>query len=142
MLAHETLAYFAGLFDGEGTVELRLRHHNTIGTRILIYNTSLDVMDWLLGYFDGTVYARKNKTSSYKTQYVWQTSGEKARDTLKLVAPFLIIKAKQVKLVLKFWELREEYGITSHSRKNEDFVAIAEPLLYAVSALNRRGNLT
>ena len=135
----EALAYFAGILDGEGNVEVHYRHHNTIGTRLTISNTSLEVMNWLLGNFDGTVYARRSENSSRKTIYNWRISGEKARDLLKLVLPYLVIKVEQAKLVLRFWELREKWGVTPRSRKNEGFVVAAEPLLYAMKVLNKVG---
>lgn len=106
--------YVAGLLDGEGCICLHERKPNNQSAffiQVVIYNTSLTLMKWLVGNFGGKFYVRTKEGSplSKKMQYVWHPSGKKNRESFLLgVIPYLVVKQEQAKIGLAF--LRLGYG--------------------------------
>lgn len=104
--------YLAGILDGEGCICLyRAKRADCYhcSLQILIYNTSLILMKWLVKNFGGRYYTRSESGyggKSGKTQYVWHPSGRKNREEFLLgVLPHLVIKVEQAKVALEFLRL-------------------------------------
>jgi hypothetical protein len=101
--------YVAGIFDGEGCVCLHERKpdgQSAFFLQVLIYNTSMNLMKWLVGNFGGKFYTRTQTNWSQKIQYVWHPSGKKNRESFLLgVLPYLVIKRKQAEIALEFCRL-------------------------------------
>ena len=101
------IAYIAGLFDGEGDVGIypyratkNGKYYPKLTARI--HNTNRESLDWTadkLGF--GRVYrdrigVKKSGNAAKKQAYVFMASHRTAREFLKIVRPFLIIKRNKV----------------------------------------------
>lgn len=49
------LGYLAGLFDGEGNLQMRHKRRGSLACKIAIYSTTAGVMDWLTEHVGGAV---------------------------------------------------------------------------------------
>jgi len=98
------IRYLAGFIDGEGCIEI---HRNKRGKDY--FNLRLDITQVYKpvlasiqkdygGYLIRSHGPRPNKSSRWYVEW----SGEKAKDLIKLVLPYLIVKKKQAKLAMKF----------------------------------------
>lgn len=81
------LAWFAGLFEGEGSILFR----GDNASRISISMTDLDILDRVQKIFGGTVVAatRSNMPSHWKNAWIWTLSSEKSYDLLTSIRPLL-----------------------------------------------------
>lgn len=93
------VAYLAGLFDGEGNINLK----GGIRPRITIYNTSPDMMRWIHSTFGGSLRydTRRVITKGWKPIGVW--SLYRSRDVaaiLRAMMPYLTAKKRAAKVIL------------------------------------------
>lgn len=122
--SHDDLVYLAGLFDGEGTVEVRLAERSNRTpcwtVRIAITNTDGRVIHWLVDTFGGKVYSPK-RVKSNKIVYQWSLSARPNKELIKELFPFLKIKKIQVEMLLEFLDLMGStgYRITNHEEREE-----------------------
>jgi hypothetical protein len=99
-LTSEEAAWFAGLFDGEGTiVEPHLSNPNrkNKGLRIAITNTHLPLL-WKVQEVAGCgqIIEQGKPTSSRHAQaYQWATYSDNARSLLEQMEPWLIVKRER-----------------------------------------------
>lgn len=104
--------YLAALLDGEGTICLHERApdgQSAFFLQVVIYNSSMNLMRWLVSNFGGKFYTRTKQETAKKIQYAWHPSGKKNRELLLLgVLPYLVVKREQAKLALEF--IRLGYG--------------------------------
>lgn len=111
-------SYLAGMVDGEGCIGMwrtQARHkeyatngktYSSFNLRIQIYNTSLELMKWLVANFGGTYQIRKNAKQEHKDSYNWRPKGENNTKKMLLgMLPYLVIKREQAQLALKYIEL-------------------------------------
>lgn len=101
-----TLAYFAGLLDGEGNLQVKVgtNGRSYVACRLAIYNTNRALMDWLVERFGGVAVWRDN---TYSQERGWLPAGKwqvyRARDVqaiLSAVLPYLIIKRGKAEMML------------------------------------------
>ena len=100
MQKNEIAAYAAGLFDGEGNVDVRYRtthggKYDRFELRLSVVQLSTGVLDWLVEHFGGSHHVRGSKVSA------WVLVGPGAISFLKAVQPFLIVKAAQAAIALE-----------------------------------------
>jgi len=112
--------YVAGLFDGEGCVQVRksvrkrqrgrdVQNHATyFQLCVSISNTNLDILNKLVDEYGGYVVNTTKENTSHKSCYDWRVSSRAAIVFLTQIAPYVFIKSDQVKLALQFYELAEE----------------------------------
>jgi hypothetical protein len=99
----QNLIYMAGLMDGEGTFYLgypkngRGKRYRTAS--VIVTNTNVDVMDWLIATYGGYRWLRKRPNPKHKPCYRWNLNGKKAEELALKLQPYLIIKREQVKRV-------------------------------------------
>ena len=97
------IAYIAGIVDGEGSIGF----HNGRAPTIAVYNTSLELMRWLISKIGGT-YSCGDKRGR-TIQYVWHVQSTKNVYWLtQAMTPYLIVKLEKAKLVIK--NLEGRYG--------------------------------
>jgi hypothetical protein len=136
----EKLAYVAGLIDGEGCFGMyyskRLnRHYLTVD----IYNSSLELLEWLSDNFPGDhreIKAPSKKIHiNWKPQYIWRSNNNDTLSFLKQVLPYLIVKKQQCLLAIQFREtfVRRECPV---SQKTLD---LRRSLYGQMKILNQRG---
>lgn len=117
------IAYFAGLFDGEGTVNIAQRKRKRKRCRIA-YKLSiqiglahLPVLEkikeiWQIGSINGP-YQKKD----YKPQWRWDAESNQAAKILEVCLPYLCIKKPEAELAIAFQrEKSKQRKIWGHNR--------------------------
>lgn len=105
-------AYGAGLFDGEGYVDIykatqsKASKSPSFLLRVIITQKDGMIMNWLQGNFGG--YVRKEPRNENYI-YRWSITSKSAFRFLNLIYPFLQIKKEQVKIALQFEGLKGKY---------------------------------
>ncbi len=113
----------AGIFDGEGTVNVVSQQedwgkHYII--QIWIYGTSEKLMKGLVKSFGGRYYLRPPTNWAKLPQYQWRPSGKKNREKFILgILPYSVIKEEQLKLALEFEQLPYGSGKRREEIKNQ-----------------------
>lgn len=102
-------AYAAGIIDGEGCIGIT-RATKGVGfvltTQVGLCESGFPVLDWLAKEFDGNLsnFYQKGKNRRRSRIVCW--SGSKVESLLLRLQHFLVIKAKQADLALRFMEWR------------------------------------
>jgi len=93
-LTSEQIAWLAGLLDGEGNVITftRPKYKNRI-LRVSITNTNIELLsrvkEWTgIGFIAG----HTDNNPKHKIRYNWIIGGANAREFLRLLSPWLIVK--------------------------------------------------
>ena len=138
-LSAAEIGYLAGLIDGEGTITI----HNDLptgrtkpryGVKVCISGTDQNFAKWLsqLGVKVFTRNTRKNP----RWKKTWQTGwhGYRTLPVLKLVRPYLVVKAKQADIALQYLEMRLQ-----EKTYNAPYSQKYHLLHKRIRRLNRRG---
>ena len=102
-------AYAAGIFDGEGYVDIyqatlsKASKNRSLYVRVIISQKDGKVMNWLQDNFGG--YVRKEKRNKNYI-YRWSIASKSASKFLSTIYPFLVIKKEQAKLTIQFEETK------------------------------------
>lgn len=109
----ESLAYVAGLIDGEGCVHLCVSTKEIGATyrgRVTIGMTepALPVLKWLHQEWGGSLANSRQATDKWSAAWVWTLTGDQARELLRQVSPYLKLKAPQARLVLEVERIRAD----------------------------------
>jgi len=106
-----SLEYVAGLFDGEGCVNIvkskRKGYKNYyFQVWVAVYNSYKPVLEKLEKQFGGFVIPQqKHKDKSHHlTKWRWGLSGKETIEFLKQILPYTVIKTEQIKLAIEFKE--------------------------------------
>ncbi len=106
------IAYAAGIFDGEGYVDIysastsKASKSPSLYLRVVISQKDGLVMNWLQDNFGGYVnLSRRDGNYIYR----WDIRSKAAFRFLSLIYPFVLIKKEQVKLALQFEEVKGKY---------------------------------
>lgn len=96
------VAYIAGFFDADGSVSSGLNKEGKPYFNVGIYNTNIDVLDWIADTIGGTIYRHKTRAGFNKLPFFqWRlTNRPDMRKFLNAVIPFLRIKRKKAKSVV------------------------------------------
>lgn len=137
-------AYLAGIIDGEGCITILRRKHVERGQRpryaleVVVINTDVRLIEWLQARFGGSVNRRKIECDRWADSFRWRSSNLHSEAILRRVRPFLIIKAAQADLALKF---RETFGKHACRFRMPAAATYAERerLRQEIQFLNRRG---
>lgn len=101
----EILAYIAGLFDGEGSITIQKRTNKNKNSyhwlRIQIANTNYDLIVWLQKMIGGHIVSHQGK-SPRKLCYIWLLVSNPAKEFLKLIYPYLIIKKSKTEIAIEY----------------------------------------
>jgi len=108
----EILSYTAGLFDGEGCVDIykasisKASKSPSFMLRVVITQKQGDIMNWLEDNFGGYVQlSRRNGNYIYR----WDIRSQAAKRFLLLIQPFVLIKKEQVDLAIEYEERKSKY---------------------------------
>lgn len=103
----ETLAYLAGLLDGEGYVGIKKSLYKrscpspTYHERIQIRMIVEEAIKLFQKTFGGNYYKEKPHCNKGKPLYCYQASDLKATNICKILLPYLLIKKRNILLLLK-----------------------------------------
>lgn len=99
-----SLEYLAGLVDGEGCIRLHPSNkgkYRKYYPRLQVTNTYKPILDMLVDQFGGAVHSGKFPVKeNWKIKHDWRLTGDKARELLSQLLPYLIIKQGKAKEVL------------------------------------------
>ncbi|MCH7772288.1 MAG: LAGLIDADG family homing endonuclease [Bacteroidetes bacterium] len=105
-------AYAAGMVDGDGSICINKKKVSN-GPRagevqnyyMLVVVTQKDgkVIDWLIGNFGGSTYLHWKGTNT-GWSHEWVVNHNNAKDFLKNILPFLVIKKRQAEIAIQFQE--------------------------------------
>lgn len=108
-------AYAAGIFDGEGCVDIysastsKLSKSPSLMLRVVISQKDGKIMNWLKDNFGGNVV--KSRKDIYYI-YRWDIRSQAAKKFLLAIYPFSIIKKNQIKVALEYESIKEKYLLT------------------------------
>lgn len=103
-VSKEDLAYFAGILDGEGYIQVIPRW----GLAIQITNTNKELVDWLQKVFGGGIGFRPSPKPRHKDQYCWNlTRKENVLSLLSLIRHLLIVKREKTEYLLEKYSFKE-----------------------------------
>ena len=139
-----TNEYIAGLFDGEGNVNI-YRHEYDAPRKagyelsIAIHNTHKGIVERLHGEWGGYLQARIRKTDKWKTGYAWKLSSNEAIALLEKIIPFLVIKREQAEVAIEFQKLKQKkrFRFIQNIQEVDDFYEIC---YQKMRILNKKGS--
>lgn len=139
MDSHEA-AYLAGFFDGEGCVGAYMRGDKVV-LRLAVGNTHRPSLDRIQRAFGGsTCPINQKKRPRNKPQWQWSITGQRAKDALAVMLPYLLTKKAQAEIALT-WPLVEQRRRTALGTfVNEPVTIGAQHGIRAqLMVLNKRG---
>lgn len=94
-------AYFAGLFDGEGTIRISFngRQYQVLVSLGMTDKRPVYAMEARYG---GWVEIRENEGTPWKPVYIWRASSKGAESLLDGVEEFLVVKKDQATVAREF----------------------------------------
>lgn len=137
-------AYLAGIIDGEGCITIMRRKHVERGERprytleVVVINTDYSLIEWLQARFGGNVLKRNLRSKKWADTWRWRTSNLHSEAILRRVRPFLIIKARQADVALRFRDTFATHACRFRM-PTEAVYEKREELREEIQFLNRRG---
>jgi len=136
-LDKQTLAYIAGLVDGEGCISLHGRNGDG-STQVIfnIANTFLPLHKWLkrtLGVGNYYIHNR-NVCNTWKVAYNYSFSKEATEVLLPLLYPYLFIKKRQAKVLLDYLKVLKTTKVKTPER-----IRKVDACIDKIRKLNKRG---
>ena len=136
-------AYLAGIIDGEGCLSVSKEKSPKGEYKILykahlkITNTNQKLIQWLEKII-GKCYIKTDKGDpKWKLRFSWiMTDRDKMFPLLKEILPYLILKKKQAKLILKLRKGKQKKGIAFDVEERK----FREKLYQSMKKLNQKGN--
>jgi len=126
-LIPEEIAYIAGLFDGEGCVNIykidtpktyaggERKKYPRYELTTSIYNCNKDVLSWLHETFGGYLQTRHRykkpeqvELGKWKKSYAWKLSANQAKMFLEMIVANMRIKKQQAQLAIEFQTARSK----------------------------------
>lgn len=115
-------AYIAGLFDGEGCIQIIQQSKRRNGRTtpyclsVCISNTDTKVMRWLYASLGGVLIDRPGRNGG-SCSWSWQTYTNNAATFLEHISPFLVIKRAECDTALEFSQHMQEQKHAGYERK-------------------------
>ena len=104
------LAYFAGLIDGEGYIGIKKSKpakdsvSPKFDARIQVRMVDEPAIKFLAETLGGNYYKEKPSVANGRPLFCYQAGGRKCENILRVVRPYLRVKAKNAETVLQFRE--------------------------------------
>ncbi|MBI4789605.1 MAG: hypothetical protein HY782_21455 [Chloroflexi bacterium] len=138
----ELVAYLAGLFDAEGTIliEKKQPRWNNKSTQYIltvsVTNTRPELVRASHEQYGEHIVGPIRVKEGQKPFYRWSLSGAAARDFLRDIEPYLIIKRDRVALA---YELQDRIDNYRHKPVQKDELGIREGIYLRFRRINKRG---
>lgn len=103
MVRETTLAYLAGMIDGDGFITITRSIRNGkeyFGPQVGISGTRREPHDLAASLWGGAVSAHTPKNPNHRVQYQWQRMGKDAVPILNAILPYLLVKKDHAYLAL------------------------------------------
>lgn len=127
MVADVDIGWTAGILDGEG--HLRIARGPNYGVRVVVSNTDLKMLRRLVTLWGGHISPSKHNMPNAREVWQWNLHGKNVAEMLAVVAPHLVTKAEQARLLLEMLSLWHKRNVTGER----------EALYAKIAPLNRRG---
>lgn len=90
-------AYFAGLFDGEGTVTLTKDRATSLFRKpvLAVPSTSYELVEAVHTEFGGRIATKRTYKEGHSPSWTWSVTNRKALEVLEKIRPFMREKKKQ-----------------------------------------------
>jgi len=140
MVTDTTLAYLAGILDGEGCFNIYRggkRPRIDYTGRLYVVSTDRVLIDWLQEHFGGFTYTREVRIE-WKTKYEWILERSKSVEVCRAILPYLVIKKPQAELLILFQQSFTEMKVGG--RLTDDQRALRERCFFRMKELNHRGH--
>jgi len=146
------IAYLAGVVDSDGCISIQKRRNcRSYGIILTIVQRDLPLIEYLYSVFQGSVNVVSTPRKGYKDFYLrWVVSDTTAIKLLKLILPYLRLKAEQAKTVVELYNEKmkkkdskidkRSYTDDSINRQRELFIYIKS--LNSPATTERVGSLT
>lgn len=141
-----TAAYLAGIIDGEGSIGFRkVKVKKCIGgislqPRLRISMCDKELIYWLKNSFGGGLHTRRRLENSFKDSYCWSVYGNKMREIIKKIYPYLRTKKKHAEIVMKFWKTMEYIPVNgTHKELKPEMRKEREILFEQLKSLQIKG---
>ena len=138
------IIYFAGIFDGEGCVmivkTMRIKRKEISPDyylKLSISNTNKNIMEWIKDNIGGNYILYISKRQKEKDVYKWFLSGERAYNLLIKIFPYSIIKNKQIKIGMEFFN--EKCNCQGRKKISTEETLKREYYWKVMKELNKRG---
>lgn len=102
-----TIAFLAGIIDGEGSVAIRQQKNGSVDFNLIIVNTHLPVLEKISYFYGGKIYNR-TKIEGRQQTYSLYLSGLEAKRAVEAFLPYSMIKEPQY---LAFLDAYTLYGV-------------------------------
>jgi hypothetical protein len=120
VLNEETLAYVAGLFDGEGSIVIGCslkradRRNPSYWLQVGITNTDRELLDWLHTTFGGHISDNSHIPSRKERRpcWAWRIMSKEAQGFLIRILPYTRTKKQQALIAIEFQEHMTAYAST------------------------------
>ena len=133
-LSLEEICYIAGIIDGEGYMTVGQQSSGHFILSLNVANTNKALIDWLSKKWEQKTSFIKNTTHrNWKDKYSITITGEKVKELLRLVVPYLIVKAEQASVALQF------PMVGSGNKLGEEEELIQALCCVRMTKLNKRG---
>lgn len=147
-IAKMDACYAAGLFDGEGCVQLYMgnpasRGRNCFKTYLSISGVDLRPLDWLVERYNGgiTLYEGDSRSlsdgSRRRTLGTWAVGGSDAEQFAHVILPFVLVKREQLDLWLVARSMLRVKGFQQNGGLAEDEVAERRAMVAHMKELKR-----
>lgn len=114
LTTHE-LAYFAGLFDGEGSVAINFRKANPatrevntqVSIQVALGMTHSPTIEWLCEK-TGVAFRAYDRPVGWKKMYIWRPPLPVAYDLMEQSLPYLITKKRNAEIFIELMDCRSQ----------------------------------
>lgn len=140
MTNNERLAYIAGFVDGEGYIGIKKYIRNTDKKWCPMYSEKISVAginEKSIRQFDdfvkGYIYFHKPSKLSNRGYWSWEVTENKARDFLKLIYSYLIIKKPEAEKIMLLSENKKK---TNRAKISLEDTKLREKLYQQIKELH------
>lgn len=142
-----SVEYLAGFIDAEGCLRLTkvlfAGWNPQYGARVQVSNTNRTVLEDLQHSFGGIITNHPRRALGWKDEYQLLWTGRKVEPLLRVAGPYLRIKQRQARIVLRFLRHRRETRQGRIGRAFAHFpksvIEFREDLFLRIKELNSRG---
>ena len=133
------MAYFAGIFDGEGTVTLvkaqeSSQERQTYHIRVQVVSTDEWLCQQLRFSFGGSVALHRKTEGNHKPAYRWLATRTVATKFLVAIYSYSHLKRQRIDLALKFMAHKTKGGY-----KSQEYIDIEHDFKTLMLTMNHRG---
>jgi hypothetical protein len=150
-----TLAYAAGIMDGEGTIGVteispdgtwresggrrRRRVSPSFRAYVAVVMSDLTIPLWLKSQFGGYLYSYEPRQPQHKPPHRWCKQGSDAAEFCRVISPYLRLKQRQAELLIEFWDARANVVNPRAKGLSPEEIDRRRAVVIQFNALNRRG---